>query len=212
MFGLLLVAAKCAQQKIHIAVLEVVGGLLDLVLVVHVTVSHAIGPGQVIDAFHALQIHCQTFQPVGDLAGDRPAVDAADLLKIGELGDFHAVQPDFPAQPPRAQRRVLPVVLDEADVVLFEIKAQRFQRTQIQLKDVGRSRFQHNLKLVVMLQTIRIFTVAAILGTAGRLHISSAPGLRPQCAQEGGGVRGARADFHVVGLQQRAALLVPVIL
>ena len=44
--------------------------------------------------------------------------------KYFELGDFLPVQPHFPAQAPRAQRRTFPVVLHKADVVLFQIKAQ----------------------------------------------------------------------------------------
>ena len=63
-----------------------------------------------------------------------------------------------------------------------------------------------------MLQAIRVFAVTSVLGAARRLHVSGFPGFRAERAQEGRGVRRARADFHVVGLQQRAALLVPVIL
>jgi hypothetical protein len=44
------------------------------------------------------------------------------------------------------------------------------------------------------------------------LHIGGFPGLRPNGAQKRGGVAGARADFHVVGLEQGAALGVPVLL
>ena len=55
----------------------------------------------------------------------RLAIEAADLLEIGELRDLHAVEPDFPAQAPGAERRRFPVVLDEADVVLARIDAER---------------------------------------------------------------------------------------
>src|SRR5260364_18413 len=46
------------------------------------------------------------------------AVQSADLLEVGELGDFHTVQPDFPTQPPRAERRVFPIIFDKAHIVL----------------------------------------------------------------------------------------------
>src|SRR5574340_470646 len=144
------------QQELDVAVLEVVGRLLDLVLVVHIAVGHALRPGQVEHVLHALQIHREALQTIGDLAGDRLAVDAADLLEIGELRHFHAVQPHLPAQPPRPERRVLPIVLDETDVVLLEIETECFQRTEVQIEDVGRRRFQHHLELVVMLQAVRI--------------------------------------------------------
>jgi hypothetical protein len=71
-----------------------------------------------------LQVHGDAFEAVGDLASDRLAVQAADLLEIGELRDFHAVQPDFPTQAPSAQGRRFPVVLDKADVVDERIEAQ----------------------------------------------------------------------------------------
>ena len=167
-------------------------------------------PLQVEDVVHALQVHRQPLQPVGDLAGDRPAVDAADLLEVGELRHLHAVEPDLPAQAPGAERGVLPIVLDEADVVLLEVEAQRLERAQVQLEDVGRRRLEHHLVLVVVLQAVRVLAIAAVLGPAAGLHVGGLPGLRAERAQEGRGVRGARAHLHVVGLQQRAALGVPV--
>ena len=66
--------------------------------------------------------------------------DAADLLEVGELRHFHAVQPHFPAQAPGAERRVLPIVLDEAHVVLLQVEAERFQRAEVQIEDVGAAR------------------------------------------------------------------------
>jgi len=206
------VRAKRGEQEIDIAVLEVVGRLLDLVLVIYVAIRQPLGPHQVVHAFHALQIHREALQTVGDLAGDRLAVDAANLLEIGKLGDFHPVQPHLPAQPPGAERRIFPVILDKAHVVLFQIESQRFERAQIQLQNVRRRRLQHHLELVVMLQAVRVVAIAAVLWAATRLNISGLPRLGAERAQKGRGVRGARADFHVVRLQQRAAALGPVAL
>jgi hypothetical protein len=129
-FGFALVLGKMAEQDFRVAVLEVVGGLFHFVLVVHVTVGQAarlavllpFGPDQVVDVLDLLQVHRQTLDAVGDFAGDRLAVDAANLLEVGELRHFHAVEPDFPAQAPSAERRIFPVVLDEADVVLLEVR------------------------------------------------------------------------------------------
>src|SRR5574343_788286 len=142
--GLLLVRGEGGQQELDVAVLEVVGALLDLVLVEHVAVLQvgaavlALGVDQVVDVLHALEVHGQTLQAVGDLAGDGLAVDAADLLEVGELGDFHAAEPDLPAQAPAAEGGVFPIVLDKAHIVLLQIKAQGFERTEVELQDVGR--------------------------------------------------------------------------
>ena len=82
--------------------------MLDFVLVVHVAVSDAVarpfGPDQVVDVLDALQIHGQSFEAIGDFAQNGFAGERTDFLEIGELCDFHAVQPDFPAQPPGTKR------------------------------------------------------------------------------------------------------------
>ena len=51
-----------AQQHLGVADLEIVLGLLHFVLVIDVAVGHVLVPLQVIDGFHALQVHGQTFQ------------------------------------------------------------------------------------------------------------------------------------------------------
>ena len=131
-FGLGFVAVELVEQPGGVAVFKVVGGLFDFVLVVHVAVGEFVAcgrnrPNQVVHVFHTLQIHGQAFDAVGDFAEHGGAVDAADLLEIGKLGDFHAVEPHFPAQAPRAERGVFPVVFDKADVVDFGVNAQLFQ-------------------------------------------------------------------------------------
>src|SRR5262249_58045692 len=96
-----------------------------------------IAPHQVVHRIDALQVHGDAFQTVGDLTRYRAAVQAADLLEVGELGDLHAVQPHFPAEAPGAERRRLPVVLDEAHVVLLKLEAEVAQRLEIHVLDVG---------------------------------------------------------------------------
>ena len=125
--GLLLMTAKCAEQKIHIAVLEVVSALLHFVLMKYVAVADTRCIDQIKHVIYALQIHGQTLQTIGDLTGDRFAVNAAYLLEVSELCDFHAVQPYLPAQTPGTQRRVFPVVLYESDVIGLQIKAYGLQ-------------------------------------------------------------------------------------
>ena len=92
---------------------EVIGGLFHFVLVIDVAIRDAprrtLGPEKVIDALDALEIHREPLEPVGDLAHHRAAVEPARLLEVGELRDFHAVQPDLPAESPGAERRRFPV-------------------------------------------------------------------------------------------------------
>ena len=156
---------------------KVVSGLLHFVLLVHIAISHIGGPLQVIDVVHTLQVHGQALQAVGNFAGDRLAVDAAHLLEISELRHFHAIEPDFPAQAPGAQGGVFPIVFDKADVVLFQVKAQGFERSQVQVQNIGRGWFHHHLVLVVMLQAVGVFAVAPIFRAAAGLHIGGLPGL-----------------------------------
>src|SRR3546814_2714920 len=83
-----------------------------------------------------LDVHREPFEPVGQFARDGQAIEPAHLLEIGELRHLHAVAPDFPAEPPRTQRRAFPIVLDEANIVYAEIDPDRGQAAQIDiLKD-----------------------------------------------------------------------------
>ena len=93
--------------------------------------------------------------------------------------------------------------------MLLRVDAERYERLQVALLDVRRRRLEHHLVLVIVLQPVRVLAVAAVLGTARGLHIGGVPRLRTYCAQEGRGMEGARAHFHVVGLQQHAALAIP---
>ena len=64
----------------------------------------------------------------------------------------------------------------------------------------------------MLVQTIRIFAVAAVLWAARRLNVRGSPGFRTKRPQERRGVRRTRPDFHVDRLHQSAALAVPVFL
>src|SRR5256885_11826777 len=63
----------------------------------------SLAPQDVVDALDTLQVHREALEAVGDLAGHGAAVEAADLLEVGELRDLHAVQPHLPPQAPRSE-------------------------------------------------------------------------------------------------------------
>ena len=167
---------------------------------------------EIEDVVDALHIHRQPLEPVGQFARDRRAFEAGDLLEIGELRHLHAVAPAFPAEPPGAERRAFPVVLDEADVVELRIDADRVERVEIEVLQVGRRRLQDHLELIVVLQPVRVLAVAAVLRPARGLHIGGIPGLRAERAQRGRRMKRAGAHLHVVGLQDDAAIVRPVAL
>jgi hypothetical protein len=139
---------RCGRRAVDLA--EDVFRLLDLLAQPHLTIFHARRPFEIVDVVHLLQRHRDAFEAVGDLAGNRLQVDAADLLKVGELRDLEAVEHHLPADAPRAQRGRFPIVLFEADVVLAGIDATRFQRLEIQVLDLVRRRLEDHLKLMVL--------------------------------------------------------------
>ena len=63
-----------------------------------------------------------------------------------------------------------------------------------------------------MLQTVGIVAIASILGASRWLHISRLPWFRAERSQKSCRMRCTRADFHVIRLQQRATLRVPIVL
>ena len=131
------------------------------------------------------------------------------LLEVGELGDLHAVQPDLPAQAPGPQGGGLPVILHEADVVVQGVEPDGLEAVQIELLDIlGRGLHDH-LVLVIVLQAVGVFAVAAVGGAPARLHVGHVPGLRPQGPEQGGGIEGAGPHLDIVGLPDEATLIRP---
>ena len=63
-------------------------------------------------------------------------VDAAGLLEVRELRDLHPVEEHLPADSPRAERRRLPVVLLEAEVVLLRVDAEGDEALDVEVLDV----------------------------------------------------------------------------
>ena len=107
--------------------------------------------------------------------------------------------------PPRPERRRLPVVLDETDVVVERVDPQMGEGSQIDLLRIQRRRLEDDLKLVVVLETVRVLAVPAVRGAARRLDVGNPPGLRPQDAEEGGGVKRPRPDLDIVRLLDKTS-------
>ena len=63
-----------------------------------VAIGHMVVPHEVVDIFLFLHIHGDPFKTVGYLYGDRIQPDTPSLLKIGELGNLHPVEPDLPSE------------------------------------------------------------------------------------------------------------------
>ncbi len=94
--------------------------------------------------------------------------------------------------------------------MLQGIEVETLETCQVEILDVKGRGLQDHLKLVVVLEPVGIFAVAAVGGATRRLHIGGPPRFGPQGAQQGGGVEGAGADLHVVGLLNDAALVGPI--
>ena len=204
-----LVMIERPHEPIDVGDFEVVGAPLALTAGVHIGIRDAGRPLQLPTGVNALQVHRETLEAVGDLDRNGVAVDAAGLLEVRELRHLHAVEPDLPARAPRTQRRRLPVVLDEANVVRRGVDPDRRQRAQVRLLNVGRRGLDQHLELVVVLQTVRILRIAAVCGANAGLHVGRRPRLGAETAQNRGGIHRARANLRVVRLHDRAALCRP---
>ena len=85
----------------------------------------------------------------------------------------------------------------------------RLERAEIEILQVRRRGLQDRLELVIVLHAIGVLAIAAVLRATRRLHIGRPPRLGAERAQRRGGMKRARADLHVVGLQHDAPLLGP---
>ena len=85
------------------------------------------GPLDVVHTLHALQKRHQALQAIRDFRRNQFQIDAAALLEVSELRHFHTVQHHLPTDAPRTQRRRLPVVFFQLQVMLRQINADRFR-------------------------------------------------------------------------------------
>ena len=183
--------------------------LLDLFAQPHLAVLHAAAPLEIEDVVDLLQNHRDALEPVGQLRADRRQVDAADLLKVGELRDLETIEQHLPADAPRAERRRFPVVFFEPDVVGARIDADRLEALQIDLLHLVGRRLENHLKLMVLEDAIRILAEAAVIGAPRRLHVGHVPRLRAEHAQQRFGMRRAGANLEVERLLNDASLRRP---
>ena len=168
----------------HVDLAEGILRLIDFLLQPHLGVLDAAAPFEIEDVVDALQEHRDAFEAVGDLAGDRREVDAADLLEVGELGDLHAVEHDLPADAPRAECRGLPVVLFESNVVLAGIDPAGLEAVEIQLLHFIRRRLEDDLVLMMFEQAVRVLPKSPVVRPPRRLNVRDAPRLLPEHAKQ----------------------------
>jgi len=209
--GLALIGVVDRLQRVHVGHVEVVVAVLDLRLQQRVAITHARAVVHLPHTVLPLQRQGDAVEAIGDLDRDGVEVEAAGLLEVGVLGDLLPVEPHLPAQPPRAEGRRLPVVLDKADVVLARVDADGLQALQVEFDRVAGVGLQDDLQLVVLLHPVGVLAEAAVVGADARLDVDDVPRLRAEDAQDGGRVHRARADLHVVRLPDEAALFLPVL-
>ena len=209
--GLALVGVVHRLEGVHVGDLKVVVTVLDFAAQEDVFVGDGGAVIHLPDAVGTLQGQGDAVQAVGDFHRHGVERQAAGLLEIGELGDFLAVQPHLPAQAPGTQGGAFPIVLDKPHVVLAQIDAECLQAGQIALLGVAGVRLQDDLQLMVHLQAIRVVAEAAVVRPDTGFDVHHVPRFRAQHAQNGGGVHGAGADLHVIGLLDKASLVLPVL-
>src|SRR5204862_6393392 len=82
---------------------------------------------EVVHRVDVLQIHGDAPETIGELTAHWFAVEAAGLLKVSELANLEAVEPNLPAEAPGAERWAFPVILDETHVVIEGLGSDRLE-------------------------------------------------------------------------------------
>jgi hypothetical protein len=111
----------------------------------HVGVTKARRPGNLVDAFDALQKRRDALETVCQFSRHQFKVDAATLLEVSELRNLEPVEHHLPTHTPRTQGRRFPVVLFKLDVVLRKIDPDRLERSQILVDHIGRRGLENHL-------------------------------------------------------------------
>ncbi len=205
-----LVAVEKLTVEAYVGLLEIEPGELDLVLPRQLPEADARRPFEVEEALDSLQERRDASETVRDLGRHDVEFHASGLLEVGELSDLHPVDPHLPPESGRTQGRRLPVVHHEPHVVFLECYADGTKALEVDVEDIGRSRFQEHLILQELLHAYRVLAVASVLGPPRGLDVGGLPRLRPEAAEERGRVERPGAHLRVVRLDDHAAVVGPV--
>ena len=96
--------------------------------------------------------------------------------------------------------------------MLFEIDADGFEAAEILFEHVIGRRLQDDLELLMLVEAVGIFAVAAVGGAAAGLHVRHFIRFGAEDAQEGFGRHGAGADFEIMRFLDDGATVGPVVL
>src|SRR5208283_1884258 len=164
---------------------------------------------QIIDS---LQVHCDPFKTVGDFERNGLDVNASDLLEVGKLGDLHAVEPYFPSKTPGPERRRFPIIFDKTDIVPDRINADMCHTLKVQILAFQRRGLKHHLILVILLQSVRVISVAPVSRTPAWLNIRCSPRFGAQHSEKCCSMKSACPYFGVIRLKKNTTLFGPEII
>jgi hypothetical protein len=83
------------------------------------------------------------------------------------------------------------------------------QTVEIDLLDIKRRRFENDLILVIVLEPVGVFSIAAIRRPPRRFDIGHLPRLRTQDPEEGSGIERPCPNLQIIGLLDDASLICP---
>jgi hypothetical protein len=94
--------------------------------------------------------------------------------------------------------------------VLCDVQAECCQALEIKLLAFERRGFKDYLVLVIMLQTVWVFSITAVRGPAAGFYISDLPWLRTDYPEKSSGMESARADLEIIRLKDQTTFLRPI--
>ena len=98
------------------------------------------------------------------------------------------------------------------DIVLAQVDANGFKTAKVLFEHIVGCGLQDDLQLLVLIETVAVFTVAAVGWAAAGLNVGNLIGLRTEYAQKCFGRHGAGPDFEIVRFLDDGATVGPVAL
>ncbi len=199
-------------DALHVGGFEIIFGMFNFFGMSDLAIGYARAPFLAPDVLGIIKRDEDALQPVGDFNRDGVERHAAHLLEVGELRDLLPVEPDLPAQAPRGDGGLFPVIFHEADVVLARVDAEGFERLEVEFLRIPRVGLEDDLVLGVQLEAVGVLAVTPVIGADRRLDVRHVPRLGAEHAQEGGRVHRPCTHLGVVGLGDETAVVSPKLL
>lgn len=197
------------RRRINVTRFGDVHQLFSFILVRSVTMNSIFVPFRIVSVFSTLSMRDRTFRTMYSFQQSQDSISATSLLRVNRLHSFRTIRPSFPTRTPNTRNQQFPIVFSRTSIIFNQISTRYFRTLRVRFLSIIQQQFTGSLRLVVLMRTIQIITVATIDQTTQQFSMDSVPQFQPRHTRRHDQIRNPYPFFCVVQFVSSATLEEP---